>query len=423
MESTIEIINDKRSADSSIELVKIDFQSKSSDKIIRTRKKLIRITTIPLSLKVLLKQQLKFMSAHYDVLAVASPEKMLDEVAASEGVRTAAVLMTRTISPVKDIKALWQLYRLFKKEQPSIIHTHTPKAGLLGMIAAKMAGVSIRMHTVAGLPLMETKGIKKRMLEWVERLTYTCATKVYPNSKNLAEYILQNKYCASKKLKVLGNGSSNGIDTDFFQLNPNILFAANNLRERLQVKKDDFVFVFIGRLVKDKGMEELVDAFSRLKKTHRNSKLLLVGHYEPELDPLSNDTVQLIQEDNDIMQVGFQADIRPYLAISDVLTFPSYREGFPNVPMQAACMNIPSIVTDINGCNEIIEDGKNGLIIPPKNSEALYQAMEALITNRSLYDALKANARRLIVEKYDQNHFWNLLLKEYEEQLANESLS
>ncbi len=418
MESTTEIINDKRS-----ERVKIDLQSKSSEKIIKTRKKLIRITTVPLSLKVLLKQQLKFMSAHYDVLAVASPDKMLEEVAMSEGVRTQAVLMTRTISPVKDIKALWQLYRLFKKEQPSIIHTHTPKAGLLGMIAAKIAGVPVRLHTVAGLPLMETKGIKKRVLEFVERLTYKYATNVYPNSKNLAEYILQNKYCAKNKLKVLGNGSSNGIDTDFFTLNPVILSAANNLKERLLIKKDDFVFVFIGRLVKDKGIEELVNAFSRLKKTHRNSKLLLVGHYEPELDPLSNDTVHLIQEDKDIIQVGFQTDIRPYLAISDVLTFPSYREGFPNVPMQAACMNVPSIVTNINGCNEIIEDGKNGLIIPPKNSEALSQAMESLRTNSSLYNALKANARRLIVEKYDQNHFWNLLLKEYEEQLANESLS
>lgn len=382
------------------------------------KQKLIRITTISLSLKVLLRQQLKFMSAYYDVIAVASPDKILEEVAEYEEVRAVPVLMTRTISPLKDVKALWQLYQLFKKEQPSIVHTHTPKAGLLGMIAAKFAGVPVRMHTVAGLPLMETKGIKKRLLEYIERLTYSRATKVYPNSENLAQFILEKNYCKAKKIKVLGNGSSNGIDTDFFQLNPHIVSIATTLKETLQIKRNDFVFTFIGRLVKDKGIEELVEAFTQLKNTYRYIKLLLVGDYEPKLDPLCDDTVELIEEDNDIIHVNFQTDVRPYLAITNVLTFPSYREGFPNVPMQAGCFNVPCIVTDINGCNEIIEPGKNGLIIPTKNAKALEHAMHALLTNRSLCDSLKANARRMIVERYDQKHIWNLLLKEYENQLS-----
>jgi glycosyltransferase involved in cell wall biosynthesis len=357
------------------------------------------------------------MSTHFEVLAVSSPGKVLDDVSVHEGVRTAPVQMTRAVTPVKDLKALWSLYRLFKKERPAIVHTHTPKAGLLGMMASRMAGVPIRLHTVAGLPLMENKGFKKRVLEFTEKLTYRYATKVYPNSSVLARYILDNKYCKKDKLKVLGNGSSNGIDMDFFQSNSELVNTAAKLRESLGIQENDFVFVFIGRLVKDKGIEELTAAFSRLKQKHTNVKLLLVGPYEPELDPLSDEANNTIKTDKDIIQVDFQQDIRPYLLLSQVLAFPTYREGFPNVPMQAGCLHLPSIVTDINGCNEIVDHRKNGLIIPVKNVEALLEAMDLLLTDQALYLTLKSNARRLIAERYEQKYFWGLLLNEYSEHL------
>lgn len=384
--------------------------------------KLVRITTVPISLKVLLRQQLKFMSAHFDVLAVSSPGKILEEVRVTEGVRTAPVAMTRAITPVNDIKALWSLYRLFKKEHPAIVHTHTPKAGLLGMMAARMAGVPIRLHTVAGLPLMENKGIRKKVLEWAERFTYKCATKVYPNSGNLASFLLANRFCAAQKMQVLANGSSNGIDTDFFQSNETLAHAAGTLRESLALHKDDFVFVFIGRLVKDKGIEELVNAFTALKKKYTHIKLLLVGPYEPELDPLSTHTLDTIQADKDIIQADFQQDIRPWLMVSQVLVFPSYREGFPNVPMQAGCFHLPAIVTNINGCNEIIEHEHNGLVIPVKNELALRDAMEVIMTNKDLYSHLKTNARQWITDRFDQKQFWDVLLHEYQHQLHQHAL-
>jgi glycosyltransferase involved in cell wall biosynthesis len=384
--------------------------------------KLIRITTVPSSLRVLLRHQLKFMSEFYDVLAVSSPEKMLEEVSIHEGVRTASVHMTRSITPTRDLKALWQLYRLFKKEKPAIVHTHTPKAGLLGMMAGRLAGVPIRIHTVAGLPLMESKGIKKRILNNTERLTYMCATKVFPNSKNLAEYIHQNKFCKKNKLKVLGNGSSNGIDMDFFQCTPGIHMRADELGKRLALTENDFIFLFIGRLVRDKGIEELVEAFVQLKQNTPGIKLLLVGPFEQDLDPISAKTIETIGKDDAIIHEGFQQDIRPYLALSHVLAFPSYREGFPNVPMQAGCFDLPSIVTDINGCNEIIEHGKNGLIIPVKNTEALRVAMETLMNDRQLYKLLKENARRMISERYEQKRFWKLLLEEYQSELKQNEI-
>jgi len=193
--------------------------------------------------------------------------------------------------------------------------------------------------------------------------------------------------------------------------------TADKLKAALQIGANDFVFVFIGRVVKDKGIEELVRAFTRLKENHSNIKLLLVGSYEPELDPLTAEVNNIIKTDKDIIHVDFQQDVRPYLAISNVLTFPSYREGFPNVPMQAGCLNIPSIVSNINGCNEIVENGRNGLIIPSKNVEELQKSMELLLTDQVLYKNLKTNARKLILDRYEQKYFWSLLLNEYDAQL------
>jgi glycosyltransferase involved in cell wall biosynthesis len=379
--------------------------------------KLIRITTVPVSLSVLLKDQLRYMSDHFELLAVSSPDKILEQVGVREGVRTEPITMTRAITPVKDIKALWKLYRLLKKEKPAIVHTHTPKAGLLGMMASRLAGVPIRMHTVAGLPLMENTGVKRKVLDFVERLTYSCATGVYPNSKHLAGFILKNKFCKAKKMKVLGNGSSNGINTRFFQPGEELDKTACELKKQFGLTDKDFVFVFVGRLVKDKGIEELVQAFSLLKEKHPHIKLLLVGPYEPERDPLAPATREVIETDQSIIHAGFQQDIRPYLMISQALAFPSYREGFPNVPMQAGCFNLPSIVTDINGCNEIIVDGKNGLIIPAKKVPELQQAMDSLLTNSALYLTLQTNARKMIVDRYEQKYLWELLLKEYHDQL------
>jgi glycosyltransferase involved in cell wall biosynthesis len=383
----------------------------------KSSNKLIRITTVPISLSVLLKDQLRYMSDHFEVLAVSSPDKILEQVGVREGVRTAPVTMTRAITPVKDLKALWRLYKLLKKEKPAIVHTHTPKAGLLGMMASRLAGVPIRMHTVAGLPLMENTGIKRKVLDFVERLTYNCATGVYPNSKHLSDFIIDNRFCKINKLKVLGNGSSNGINTRFFQPTEELDKTACALRKKHGLTDKDFVFVFVGRLVKDKGIEELVEAYSELKKKHQHIKLLLVGPYEPERDPLAAETHAIIEKDDSIIKAGFQTDVRPYLMISQALAFPSYREGFPNVPMQAGSFGLPSIVTNINGCNEIVEDGKNGLIIPAKRVPELQQAMETLLTDVDLYVNLKSNARQMIVDRYEQKYLWELLLKEYNDQL------
>jgi len=382
-------------------------------------KKLIRITTVPISFKVLLKGQLRFMASNgFDVKGVSSEGEELKEVVENEGIVMETINMSRKITPFQDLKSLWEMWNFLRKEKPQIVHTHTPKAGIIGMLAARLAGVPHRLHTVAGLPLMEATGIKRKILNFVEKLTYSSATRVYPNSKGLYDFILQNHFTQSNKLKIIANGSSNGINTTFFSPEQVTETERVTLREKLNIQPDDFVFVFVGRIVSDKGINELIKAFSELQAAGNNEqigiKLLLVGGLESYLDPLNPETLAEINQNKDIISVGFQQDVRPFFAISDVLAFPSYREGFPNVVMQAGAMGLPSIVSDINGCNEIIVEGENGLIIPPKNVEKLKEKMLTLARDKNLYIKLKENSRRMIENRYEQSVVWKALLEEYE---------
>ena len=382
-------------------------------------KKLIRITTVPISFKVLLKGQLRFMTSNgFDVKGVSSDGEELKEVRENEGIVMEAINMSRKITPFQDLKSLWEMWNFLRKEKPQIVHTHTPKAGIIGMLAARLAGVPHRLHTVAGLPLMEATGIKRKILNFVEKLTYSSATRVYPNSKGLYDFILQNNFTQSNKLKIIANGSSNGINTTFFSPAQVSEIEKVALREKLNIQPDDFVFVFVGRIVSDKGINELIKAFSQLQTAENNEqigiKLLLVGGLESDLDPLNPETLAEINQNKDIISVGFQQDVRPFFAISDALAFPSYREGFPNVVMQAGAMGLPSIVSDINGCNEIIVEGENGLIIPSKNVEKLKEKMLTLTRDKNLYIKLKENSRRMIENRYEQSVVWKALLEEYE---------
>lgn len=377
------------------------------------KNKLIRITTVPISLDKLLSGQLAYMNQFYKVIAVSSEKEYLEKVGKKENIAVFNIEMTRQITPVKDLISVYKLYRFFKKQKPFIVHTHTPKAGTVGMIGAKLAGVPNRLHTIAGLPLLEATGIKRILLNFVEKITYSCATKIYPNSFGLNEIIIKQKFCNPDKLKVLGNGSTNGIDTSFFNAEKYAQSETDALKKTLEILPNDFVFIFVGRLVSDKGINELTEAFKKLNNLFSNTKLLLVGPSEKELDPLSSGTLKEIEENKSIISVGYQNDVRPYFAISNALVFPSYREGFPNVVMQAGAMGLPSIVSNINGCNEIIIENQNGIIIPVKNTMAIFDAMKKMVENAAFYNQLKENSSKRIVDNYEQKVVWNAILNEY----------
>ncbi|WP_311195914.1 glycosyltransferase [Antarcticibacterium sp. 1MA-6-2] len=230
----------------------------------------------------------------------------------------------------------------------------------------------------------------------------------------MKDIILAEGFAGIEKIKVLGKGSSNGIDLKYFNSKKQENCEREILLEKLRIPENDLIFIFIGRLVSEKGINELVAAFDELQQTFKDISLLLVGPFEEELDPLTPTTLQTINEHTKIFFTGYQPDVRPYLEISHILTFPSYREGFPNVVMQAGAMGLPSIVSNINGCNEIIETGKNGIIIPVKDKNALFESMKTLIKNPSLRLELASKARAEIRENYDREQFWLLLKEEYE---------
>ena len=383
--------------------------------------KLFRVTTVPESLNILLRGQHKFMSKNgFEVIGISSAGNALIEVSQEEEIRVIEINMSRKITPIKDFLSVYNLYKLIKKEKPIIVHSHTPKAGAVAMMAAKIADVPIRLHTVAGLPLMEAKGIKRKLLNFVEKVTYACATKVYPNSKGLYDFIVEEELISSKKMKIIANGSSNGIDTSYFDSERISEKQREEFLTRLNIQKKDFVFIFVGRLVGDKGINELIDAFARIKDS--NVKLLLVGGLESDLDPLKSETIHEIDKNKNIISVGFQKDVRPYFAISHCLVFPSYREGFPNVVLQAGAMGLPSIVSNINGCNEIIQEGINGSIIPSKDRESLYTVMHKIISDEAWRKQLAGNARDIIVSHYEQKLVWDALLIEYKHLLIQKGI-
>lgn len=346
----------------------------------------------------------------FEVITASAGGSEVKQICAREGVEHYPINFTRTLSPLKDLKALWQLIRLMQQQKPDIVHTHTPKAGLLGMMAAKLIGVKLRMHTVAGMPLMEATGMTKRILQLTEKITYWCAHKVYPNSYKLKDYMIREFPAYEKKFKIIGEGSSNGINLEHFskeQVNQKVVA---DLQDQHNIPMDATVFVFVGRIVEDKGIHELVEAFTALDGI---AYLLLVGSYENEREPVKAEIKETIQNHPRIIHVGFQKDVRPFLAASDVFVFPSYREGFPNVVLQAAAMELPCIVSDINGSNEIITHNDNGLIVPSKNTDQLKSAMKELVNDPEKRKALSEKARPSILQKYDQQKVWKAILEEY----------
>ncbi|MFK1790952.1 glycosyltransferase family 4 protein [Bacteroides fragilis] len=371
--------------------------------------KLIRITTISASLDLLLRGQLGFLNTYYEVVGIAFGEESLQEISQREGIRTINIPMSRKISLWEDFQSLALLISLFFKEKPYIVHANTPKASLLSMIAAWITGVPHRIYTVTGLRFETATGNFRHLLLTMEKITCWCATKIIPEGEGVKRTLVRENI-TSKPLKVILYGNINGVNVESYDRTIHVRLLASKIRE-----EGKFTFCFVGRIVKDKGINELVLAFVRLTKVYPEVRLLLVGPFERDLDLVSSEIEHIILDHSSISFVGFQQDIRPYLAASDALAFPSYREGFPNVVLQAGAMGLPSIVTDINGCNEIIEDGVNGVIVPPRDEEALYNAMKYFVEHRDTdVRAMAERARPIIVDRFEQHKVWEALLAEYQ---------
>lgn len=372
-------------------------------------KKIIRAVTIDQSLN-FIEPLLPSLREFYDVQILSSPGKNLEEIGKQYGIKVHKVYMYRRFSPIQDLKSLCQLIKIFHEEKPYMVHSMTPKAGLLCMLASWITRVPRRVHTFTGLIWPTTSGLSRRILMVTDWLTCACATHIIPEGQGVLNDL--QKYITRKPMQVLGFGNVRGIDLKKFSRSDEVMAISENLQE-----KDIFSFLFVGRIVRDKGINELIEAFSKLNRKYPATRLILVGEYEENLNPLNLDTINEINTNPAIEAVGtkYGKNLLAYYAASDCFIFPSYREGFPNVVLEAGAMGLPCIVTDINGSREIIVDGKNGVIIPSKDVMALYDSMEHMMLDKKQREYLASNARDMIAKRYEQSFVTKCLLDFYNE--------
>ena len=372
--------------------------------------KIIRSSTIPASLNTFCRDILHDLSSKYEVIALSSPGEVLDEIANREEVRTIGIPMVRHISPLKDFLSLWRLVRVFRKESPLMVHSMTPKAGLLCMVAAWITKVPVRVHTFTGLVFPTSTGLKRRILMMTDAITCKCATHIIPEGEGVKNDLLKY-YITRKSMHVLGYGNVRGVDMNFYSRRFEVMEKAEHIRDEKL-----FTFLYVGRIVRDKGINELCEAFHLLVGRHL-ARMIIVGSYEDELDPISDVSKKFIEEDIHIEYVGPKRgdELLAYYAAADCFVLPSYREGFPNTVLEAGAMGLPCIVTDVNGSREIIKDRVNGLIVPSKDAEALCDAMMKMMADVTMRSQMASVARKMVADRFEQGFVRKCLYDFYNE--------
>jgi glycosyltransferase involved in cell wall biosynthesis len=376
--------------------------------------KLIRVTTIPLALHTLLKGQMRYMNEHgFEVIMVSADGKEREEVIKNEGCRHQVISMTRKITPLADLRSLWQLYRFFKKEKPDIVHSHTPKAGLLSMLAARLAGVKIRIHTIAGLRFMTSKGFTRKLLVRMEKLTASSATHVWPNSYSLLKYIEDNGLVKKSKLKVIGSGSSNGIDLQRFSVSSLQPQKLEEVKKQLQYDEKLTCLLSVGRIVKDKGIDELLNAFQQVYKQNENTRLVLLGSFEEDLDPVSEEAKQILKQHPAIIHINWSNEVEYYMHLATLLLHPSYREGFPNVLLQAGAMGCSICCSRIEGNVDIVTHEETGLLFNKMDAEDLRRKLEWALHQPEKMKQFAQQLQTKVQQHFDRKFVQQCLKEEY----------
>ena len=358
-------------------------------------KKFFLITTVPISLN-FFKDQIKWLSKDFDMTLVSSPSSLLEEIAKRENVKYQAISMKRDIALKNDIVSFFKFLRLFAKKRPDIIHCNTPKASLLGLTSGYLTRVPTRIYYIHGLRYEGTTGKKRQLLVALEKLNCFCATDIIAVSNGIKQKVEEK--LTRKPVTVIHHGSANGLDINEFS---NHNYNAKIIREEYGISENDFVFGYVGRLVKDKGIKELVGAFNQLEQ--KDIKLIMVGKYEPDLDPLSQETLQIIKSNSNIIEVGFQKDVKKFLSIMDLFVSPSHREGFGVAVLEANLMKVPVLVSNITGHLEIVTQGINGFFVKPKNMQDLQEKMNHMLVAKEQLIEMKNACREEVVKKYDHN--------------------
>jgi len=384
--------------------------------------RLLHVTTAPQAL-FFLRGQAAFMRAHgLEVHAVSSPGPELEQFSRDEGVEVHAVPMQRAISPFHDLGAVVRLAGVLRRVRPDIVHAHTPKGGLLGMAAAAAAGVPARIYHLHCLPMVTSQGVRRALLRLADRVSCALAHRVLGVSRSLVELAVAEHLVAPDRIEVLGHGSINGVDAaGRFRPGPGSEAAGREERARLGIPLDARVIGFVGRVVRDKGIAELSDAWGRLREEHPEAHLLVVGAVEAE-DPLPPGLLARLREDPRVHLAGLRWDTPPLFAAMDVVVLPSYREGFGVVLLEGAAMGLPVVGTDIPGAREALVHEVTGLLVPPRDAGALHGALTRYLRDPALRRRHGEAGRERVLRDFRPEDLWAELLEVYQAEAARAGL-
>lgn len=350
-----------------------------------------------------------------DLEICSSPGKELDYFEKQYAITVHQVNILRQITPWRDMLAILKLVKIFKRNRYKLVHAHTPKAGLLGMIAATVAGVRCRIYTCHGLVLETEVGLKRHLLACAERISCALAHRVLSVSHSLVDKLEAYKICPKSKLMVLGDGTACGVELNRFTLNSDLIEKGKVIRRRHNIPDDATVIGFIGRLVPDKGVHILVESFTQLYELNPNTRLLVLGDFEPHRGRLPGQTLKVMNNHSGIIHVGFTHEIEPYYVAMDVLVLPTRREGFPYAPLEAAALELPTVVTKVTGCVDAVVDNITGLLVEVGNVEQLLGAMLRLVKDPELRRQLGKQGRQRVEALFDSRLLIDKHINLYEE--------
>ena len=383
---------------------------------------LFQVTTVPETFDFFRGQIRYLQDKGFEVHGVSSPIRGLAETSRRENIPVHGIDMPRQITPAADLVSVFKLYRLFRKYKPTMVHAHTPKGGLLGVFAGRLARVPVVIYGMHGLPFVTQSGWKRKVLILSETSACRAADRVITVSLAIKKKAVAEGICSAEKIFVPGNGSTNGVDAEG-RFNPEKLPLGirSVIRERYQIPLEATVLGFVGRLVRDKGIVELAEAWQNLCPQHTSLYLLLVGPIESQ-DPIPVDILENLKNDSRVKFTGRVDNPAPLYAAMDILTLPTYREGFPVTPLEAAAMNLPVVITDVDGCPEAVENGVTGLLVPPRNSVALSEALVHLMQNPERRKSMGEAGRERVLKKFKPEIIWQALYETYMELLREKKI-